>query len=167
MTEIPPLEPAITHRPAQPYAGIRRVVTMDTIPEIADRIPEVFGWLAARGIPPAGGPFLRYRVIDMARGLEIDAGVPVATPVTGDGEVFADTLPAGRYVTAVHTGHPAQLAQATAALLDWAKQRGLVWDSAPGEGGERWGCRLEIYHTNPAEEPDMNKWETELAFRLS
>src|SRR5215831_15721980 len=33
--------------------------------------------------------------------------------------------------------------------------------------GERWGCRLEIYHTDPAVEPDMNSWVTELAFRLA
>jgi hypothetical protein len=28
-------------------------------------------------------------------------------------------------------------------------------------------CRLELYKTDPAVEPDMNKWETELAFRLA
>jgi hypothetical protein len=33
--------------------------------------------------------------------------------------------------------------------------------------GERWGCRLEIYRTDPQAEPDMTKWETELAFRLA
>ena len=27
--------------------------------------------------------------------------------------------------------------------------------------------RLEIYKTDPAEEPDMSKWETELAFKLA
>ena len=26
---------------------------------------------------------------------------------------------------------------------------------------------LEIYETNPAEEPDMSKWVTQLAFRLA
>jgi hypothetical protein len=30
-----------------------------------------------------------------------------------------------------------------------------------------WGCRLEILMTNPAEEPDMHKWETVLCFRLA
>jgi len=35
------------------------------------------------------------------------------------------------------------------------------------EAGERWGCRLETYLTDPSEEPDMNKWETQLAFRLA
>jgi len=33
--------------------------------------------------------------------------------------------------------------------------------------GERWAARLEIYETDPAEEPDVSKWTTLLAFRLS
>jgi hypothetical protein len=37
----------------------------------------------------------------------------------------------------------------------------------PGEGGERWGCRLENYLTDPRQEPDMSKWVTQLAFRLA
>jgi hypothetical protein len=37
----------------------------------------------------------------------------------------------------------------------------------PGESGERWGCRLESYLTDPRQEPDMSKWVTQLAFRLA
>jgi hypothetical protein len=33
--------------------------------------------------------------------------------------------------------------------------------------GERWGCRLEIYLTDPREQPDVSAWETQLAFRLA
>ncbi len=38
---------------------------------------------------------------------------------------------------------------------------------SPASGGERWGSRLEIYLTDPNEEPDMSKWQTQLAFRLA
>ncbi|MFL6075874.1 MAG: hypothetical protein ACJ73S_20985, partial [Mycobacteriales bacterium] len=61
-----PNEPTIVERPAQPYVAIRQEVTMATIPEIADRLPEVFGWLGAHGAEQAGPPFLKYNVIDMA-----------------------------------------------------------------------------------------------------
>ena len=71
-------------------------------------------------------------------------------------------LPAGRYATVVHTGHPDTLVTATRDLLDWADQRGLDWDN----DGRTWGCRLEEYLSDPAEVPDMGKWETRLAFRL-
>ena len=32
---------------------------------------------------------------------------------------------------------------------------------------ERWGSRLEIYLTDPAQEPDLSKWVTQLAIRLA
>ncbi len=161
------IEPRIVARAGQPYVAVRRQVTMDTIATAADLIPGLFGWLAARGIPPAGAPFLKYNVIDMARRLEVEAGVPVAAPVDGDDEVLAGTLPAGRYVSVVYLGHPDGLLDATAALLAWAAGQGLRWDVTGTDEGDRWGCRLEIYHTNPAEVPDPDEWETELAFRLA
>jgi len=164
------MEPSIETRPEQPYVGITRFVTMQTIPEVADRLPEVFDWLAARGVEPAGAPFFRYYTIDMERELEIEVGVPVprgsAVPASDD-EVTAGVLPAGRYATVEHVGHPDQLVQATADLLAWAEKQGLRWDRAPGERGETWGARLEFYETDPAVEPDMSKWHTVLAFRLA
>jgi hypothetical protein len=66
-----------------------------------------------------------------------------------------------------HVGHPDELLEATRTLLDWAASQGLKWDVAPSADGERWACRLESYLTNPAEEPDMSKWVTQLAFRLA
>ena len=163
--------PFVTERPAQPYVAERCVVTMPTISRAADRIPEVAGWLAGRGIAPAGAPFLKYDVIDMDGALEIEAGFPLAGPVDAgdpaDGDqVFAGILPAGRYVTLTYVGPYSRLGEVTARLLAWAVERGLEWDMTRTPAGERWGCRLEIYKTNPAEEPDPGKWETELAFRL-
>ena len=158
---------AIEERPAQPYLAIRRTITMQTFPEVADRLPEVFGWLAARGIGPAGPPFFRYLVIDMEHELDVEAGVPVATPVDGEGEVFAGVLPAGRYAVTTHVGHPDELIAVTGAFLERAAADGLRWDATETDRGTRWGCRLELLHTDPAEEPDMNKWETQLAFRLA
>jgi effector-binding domain-containing protein len=160
-------KPVIEHRDAQPYVAVKRTVTMETMMEIADRIGEVIGWLIARGGQPAGAPFLKYDVIDMERHLVVEAGVPVATEVTGDEQVFADVLPAGRYATYTHVGHPDGLVEATAALLAWARTEGLTWDMTKSPDGDRWGSRLELYHTHPAEQPDMSKWETELAFRLA
>ncbi|MEW2631198.1 hypothetical protein AB0903_05965 [Streptomyces sp. NPDC048389] len=34
------------------------------------------------------------------------------------------------------------------------------------DGVEHWGCRTESCRTGPRVEPDMSKWEIELAFRL-
>jgi effector-binding domain-containing protein len=160
-------EPVIVSRPEQPYAGIMASVPMQGLNQVADRIPEVFRWLADRGVEPAGAPFFKYNVIDMARELEVEVGVPVARPVAGDGEIIGGVLPAGRYATVAHVGHPQQLIGATGALLDWAAQQGLEWDMMATDAGEKWACRVEFYVTDPKEEPDMNKWTTELVFKLA
>jgi effector-binding domain-containing protein len=160
-------EPAIVERPGQPYVAIRKSVTIETIHEIVDSLPVVFGWLRVHGIEPAGGPFFRYNLIDMPRRLDMEAGVPVAAVPVADGTLIAGVLPAGRYVTATHVGHPDRLIDSTAEVLAWAAGHGLTWDMVETPDGERWACRLELYHTDPAVEPDLNRWETELAFRLA
>jgi effector-binding domain-containing protein len=159
--------PQIVTRAEQPYVAIRGQVTTAEIGPFAGRTGEVFGWLGARGLAPAGPPFLKYNVIDMMRQLEIEAGVPVAAVTDGDGEVIAGVLPAGRYATVTHVGHPSELLGVTKALRDWAAEQGLAWDMSPDGDGERWGSRLEISLSDPRQEPDMSKWVTRLAFRLA
>jgi RNA polymerase sigma-70 factor (ECF subfamily) len=159
--------PQVVTRPGQPYVGVRDSVTITTIGRLADRIPQLIGWLGERGSAPAGAPFLRYRVIDMAGRIEVEAGVPVAVPVDGDGEVFAAELPAGRYATVTHVGHPDGLLDATTALLAWADAQGLAWDVHGSPDGDVWGCRLEVFNTNPMEQPDPSRWETDLVFKLA
>ncbi|MFC8732871.1 GyrI-like domain-containing protein [Luteimicrobium sp. NPDC057192] len=163
-------EPRVAERPPTPYVGVTRTVTMATIAEIADQIPRVIESAVALGLEPAGAPFLRYDVIDMARELVVEAGIPLAHPAppgTPLGDLEAGALPGGRYATVVHVGHPATLADATAALLRWAADGGLAFDVLTDERGDVWGCRLESYLTDPRDEPDMSRWETELAFRLA
>jgi effector-binding domain-containing protein len=102
--------------------------------------------------------------------MEIETAVPVAAPVTGDNRVIVDVLPAGRYATLIYTG-PYEgdgLMRATADLLAWAEKKGIVWDKwQVGTTGEGWKARVERYLTDPDEEPDPSKWETELAFKLA
>lgn len=161
------MTPEIVERVEQPYVSVRGMVTMRTIPQIADRLPEVFGWLAQRGVAPVDAPFFRYNLIDMDQRLDIEAGIPVDAVLTSDDTVTAGMLPAGRYVTVTHVGPPSELVDVTAQLLDWAASRGLTWDMTPTDAGERWGCRLEMMLTNPSVQPDMSKWETRLMFRLA
>jgi effector-binding domain-containing protein len=159
-------EPGIVQRAAQPYVAIRAFVTMQSLGEVMPGLhPEVRAWLRSRGMEPTGRPFFKFNVIDMDRQLEVESGFPVAAPVAGEDRVLAAVLPAGRYATLWHTGHPNGLVGATKTLLDWAARQGLAWDVTSVPEGEQWGCRLEIYHDEPGQ--DMNDWETELAFRLA
>jgi effector-binding domain-containing protein len=100
----------------------------------------------------------------MARELEIDVGVPVAIPLTGDERIVTDILPAGKYATLIHTGHFDQLIEANKALQEWGKCNEIEWQKSEGKHGSVWASRLEIYLTNPATEADTQKWQTEIAY---
>lgn len=161
-------EPSIVERPAQPYVAKRARVTVGNIGEVLPPLTgSVAQWIGAHGRRPAGDPFWKYDVIDMAREMVVEVGFPVAGRVEADDSVVAGVLPAGRYATLTHTGHPRELIDATRAMLDWGAARGLRWDVEESPEGDRWGARLEIYLTDPAEQPDMTKWQTILAFRLA
>ena len=159
--------PKIVERGEQPYVAVKSVVTMKEIGVVAGKfLGEVFGWVAGHGLTPAGAPFFKYDVIDMERELEIEFGVPTAKLVEGDDGVLARVLPGGRYASLVHRGPYEQLYDANAALLDWIKEQGLTMDVNESPQGDRFGCRLEIYLTDPAVEKDPEKWETEVTIRL-
>ena len=162
-------EPKLQDRTAIPYVGIRSQVTMAEMgPTLPPLWGEIFAWLGSKGINPAGAPFWRYRIVDMEKTLEIDVAIPLAEAISGEGRIIADTLPAGRYLTMIYTG-PYEgdgLMHATDHFLKWADRNGIVWDKWPeGETGEGWDARLEHYWTDPTEQPDPNKYETELAFK--
>jgi effector-binding domain-containing protein len=159
--------PEVIERAEEPYVAIRTTVTMASIGAASAHFPAVFEWLARHGSAPAGPPFFKYDVIDMASQLQIEVGVPVPEHLADDGSVLAGVLPAGRYASVIHVGHPGQLADTTADLLAWAESNGLAFDTTATSEGERWACRLENYLTDPAEQPDMTKWETQLAFLLA
>ena len=161
------LTPVVAERPAQPYVAIREQVTMQTMDDaLLPLQPQVFAWLHERDIPAAGPPFWKFNVIDMMRLLEVEAAVPIATAAVGDDRVLAGVLAAGRYATVRYTGHPDGIINAVADLREWAEKEGLTWDMTLAPDGEHWGARLEIHETDPAVEPDMTKWTTQLAFRL-
>ncbi len=161
-------EPQIQPRAAQHYAGIPATVTMDTISTAVDSgFPELFGWLASNGIAPTGPPFIRFLVIDMDRELLIELGVPVSAPVTGNGRIQPGVLPAGRYAVLRHTGPYDGLVASHAALQEWAADQGVQFDTTDTAQGSVWGGRFEHYLTDPSQEPDPAKWETDVAYLTS
>jgi effector-binding domain-containing protein len=163
-------EPQIELREAQPYLGIRAVV-MHGIRDFADEaFPELFGWLFENGVAPAGPPFLRYHEVDPAgEPLDAEAGVPVeAAPANTNGRVRPGTLPAGRYLTALHVGPYTSeampdLGDARAELVAWARDNDVVYGSET-ERGLEFPCALERFIVGPADDSDFTKWQTEFAY---
>ena len=161
-------EPQIQTRAAQHYAGIPATVAMNRISAAVDEaLPELFGWLAGQGIAPAGPPLIRYLIIDMLGELQIELGVPVATPVTASGRVQPAVLPEGSYAVLRHTGPYDGLTASNAALLQWAQEKGIAFDTWETAEGQAWRGRAEHYLTDPSQEPDPAKFETDVAFLIS
>ena len=160
--------PRFEDHPAQAYAYIDYTVSMAELKKAADEgFPALFAGLAQIGIAPTAAPFFNYRRIDMARTLDIEVGVPVDRAGPGNGTLKFGTLPAGKYVALTHTGHYDGLYDATAMLIGWARENGIAWDRVEKSDGDHFACRLEIYESDPVEQPDMDTWVTRLEFKLA
>lgn len=124
----------------------------------ADRMPTwlpeayaaVFGYLGRAGITPVAPPFARYTFLGDT--VAIEAGVPVAAEVAGDGQVEPSTLPEGPAAMTTHVGRYEDLEHALTAVTEWLTARGLH------AAGPHW----EIYWTDPNAQPDPSTWRTDV-----
>lgn len=157
-------EPTLQERTSQPYVGMRRQLPPRDIGRDLPPLHDVLmGWLRSKGVAPSGAPFFRYLRVDMEADLyEVEVGWPVASLVQGEGDIIGGSLPAGRYGVILNTGPFHDLMGAHMALMAWGKANGITWQTA--ENYKVWAANIEFYLTDPAEEPDPQKWETEIAF---
>ncbi len=100
--------------------------------------------MKARGVAHVGPPLFRY--LCMRDKETIDVGWPVATlAAQTDGRVIAETLPAGRYVTALYTGPYEDIPAETAfSRLVRAASRTLGF-----VGGQDLGCLCRLVTDRP------------------
>lgn len=159
-------EPKVEERAEQHYVGIRTQVPHSKFREIIPQyLDELFAWLGARDVTPACAPFMRYYVINMPGLMDVELGIPVAAAMPGEGRIVPGVIPAGRYAALVYTGLNG--IAGNAALIGWAENNGIQWDRWDDPNGDAFRARIEYYLTDPAEEPDPEKWETEVAIKLA
>jgi effector-binding domain-containing protein len=141
---------------AQPIVSIRTrchaAVIGSTLAEI---LPEVFSYLRENDVWPSGPPFTRYHGFTETE-VEIEGGMPVASPLAGAGRIVAGELPGGRVATTIHTGPYEKLPEAHDALHIWMREKKV--DPA--------GAQWEHYLTDPGKEPDPHKRQTELVWPI-
>ena len=156
-------EARLEERDAQEYVGIRTQVPHTMLPTVIPQyIDEVIAWLGTQGVEPNGAPFIRYYVIDMDAELDIEVGWPVATALEGNGRIQGGVLPAGCYATLIYTGVENGI-KGNGALIEWAQDNGVEWDRWDDEKGDAFRSRVEFFLTNPDDEPNPEKWGTEVA----
>ena len=138
--------------PAQPALFVkRRIRRADIAKTIGAALPLVFKHSQRVGGAMASAPMARYS--EMGPGmLTIETGFIVATPVPGDGEVEAVTLPAGQAACATHVGPYDTLQQTHSAMEVWIEEHGLK------AAAMSW----EVYVTDPGQVPDPKDWKTEV-----
>lgn len=161
-------EPKVEYRDAQHYMGIRTQVTVKEMGEgvIPQLIGEVFAWLKEHDVAQAGPPLLRLHVINMEAKMDIEVGWPVVSALSGDDRVHPGILSAGRYASLIYTGVKNAM-EGNKALLDWGAEKGLVWDRWDVEAGDAFASRFESFLTGPVDDPDPDKWDTEVAIKLA
>lgn len=158
-------EPRIDDRLEQPYLGIRAQVPMSALSKnVSKLLKEINSYVKKNHITPAGPPFLRYYVIDMAGEMDIEVGILAAVHLPEDGIVRNGIIPAGRYASLIYTGSGLT---GNKTLLDWAHARGLRWDRWQESKGLAFRSRYETYLTDSKIEPRKTKWQIEVAIKLA
>ncbi|MEQ8762572.1 MAG: GyrI-like domain-containing protein [Planctomycetota bacterium] len=135
----------------QATVTMRRKVKVE---EISDALADIFGKVFGHAVSSGkigGAPFCILH--DMKEGrMDIEAGVPLNSPIEGLADIKASKLPAGKVLVTWHVGPYHELGKAHQALEAWMKQHDLESAAPP------W----EVYWTDPGQEPDPSKWRTEV-----
>jgi effector-binding domain-containing protein len=159
-------KPKLEHRQEQYYVAIRTAVPIPFGKYLPPLWEEVNRWIKGTQIISHGPAIIRYLTTDMSKKLDIDVGFTIDKAISGDSRLTVDALPTGQYATLLYTGpyKGKGIIKATVALLDWAKENNIVWNTTIMDNTEWWYGRTEFYLTDPDLEPDTKKYQTELAF---
>ena len=100
-----------------------------SLSRIGDDIGAGFGTLmmtlGREGLAPSGAPLIVYPdVIDEETDGDLEICVPVAAPISGDGDVYSRELEGGTMATTVHHGPYNQIGQAYHTLTGWISEHG-------------------------------------------
>ena len=131
--------------PDQPTLVMRTIVAVEKLPDFFGKAyGGIMKYLGKLGEAPAGMPFGAYFNMDMSA-LEVAAGFPVSKPIEGKGDILAETIPGGKFLSTVHEGPYDSVEPAYNAMSEYAKANGL----------EPTGVAYEYYLNDPSESPDV------------
>lgn len=158
-------KPSIVERAAQPYVAIRRQVNIPFGSVATKTMKQLHKAIKAQGIQHTGAALFKYNIVKMPE-LEIEFGFETDTLEAAKGELMAGTLPAGRYAELTFFGPYRHLYKVNGALIDWSRDKGLVFDAREAPDGDHFASRVEFYPNGPNDEPDPNKLKTVVSIKL-
>lgn len=145
----------IKEQPAMPVLSVRARCSVAELPQVLGQTYAKIGtYLAQNGAQPVYAPFVVYYNMDMDA-LDIDAGFPVVAGLSGEDDIQANELPAGKVLAGVYTGAYEGMHEAYASIDAWAREHGV----------NRRGVVYEFYLNDPAVTPP-EQLVTEIVFPL-
>jgi len=137
---------------AQQMISIRSKVGMSEIgPEMGKLYGELMTYATEKGYKIVGAPVAIYHEWSYTDS-DFECGLIVSGDLEGTDRIIVSETYSGRVVTAMHYGSYMSVTKTWTAVMNYVKQNNLE------ENGLPW----ETYITDPATEPDTNKWETRI-----
>lgn len=129
---------------AKPVLFIRTRSSVEKLPQvIGESYMKIASYLQSLGEQPACVPYTEYYNLDM-QDLDVEMGFPVARMLPEQGEIMVREIPAGRFVTYMHTGPYSQMEEPYMEIEKWIQEKGL----------EKTGECYEYYYNSPQEVPE-------------
>jgi effector-binding domain-containing protein len=120
---------------------------------IGEAYGKLFEYLGRTGEFPAGPPFCLYHDEEYKEeGADVEACVPTAQLLPGEGEVKSSELPGGKMASTLHMGPFDRIGEAYRDLMLWITEQGYS-PAAP--------CR-EVYLVGPEQTDDPGEYRTEI-----
>lgn len=150
-----------------PYIGLPATVPMTRIADSAAGFGRLYAWLAMQGLAPNGASFFRYFEFHKNGLVEMQIGVPAAVRGAKGAGFVEDTLPAGRYLSLLHSGDYSGLQSSTFYMMKWANDHRLKFQCQEENLFSLWTARVEWYLVGPAREPNPAARMTKISILLA
>ena len=133
----------VVTKESMPAVWVKRTTAVGGMNKtFGDAFAAVTAFLTKKGVACEFAPFGLYRECDweamntanplvkLFTGLfkkwKIEIGYPVAKPLTGEGEVIAGVLPAGKYLEVLHQGPYSKVGETYKAVYAFAKEKNIT-----------------------------------------
>jgi effector-binding domain-containing protein len=143
--------------PAQPTLSIQDSAMVDMIgPKMGEMYGKLMGFMTERNIQMAGPPYTIYYSWDYNKPFVFEAGIPVQSPATGEGEIMTAEIAAGDVLCAPYYGSYEGTGSLHEKIQLYLAAKHIQYVGYP------W----EVYVTDPMTEPDTSKWLTMIYYRI-
>jgi|GEM_PF-1957223 len=115
------------------YVGIESTVPTTAIGStLGQMLPQIWNYLAERGVTPAAPPFSLYHTYT-AEETQMEGGVPVVEPIEVEAPYICRTLNPRQLASAWHVGPYNTLPDTYKRLSEWIEANGYTFQGAPWE----------------------------------